>query len=338
MSTNLEGLMNRISALIAKADSTPFPEEAKTYRAKAEELLRKYRIEESELISTGGTEITPVVRRIDVSRSGAEFLNAHFWIWNAVARHCGIRSHEDWVRTGSKYGYVATAVGYDVDLRWAEMLFASALLVFGQHLEPEVDPNETDAENVYRLRSAGIPRNKIANMLWGASLGSQGAPAHGKAGRLYKEECERRGEQPIVSGRTVNAKTYREAYAQKFVTAFERRLREARDAANSSAGALVLVGRSEKVDEAFYKLFPHLRPKTAPETTEVTVSGGSGKTKALSKTEQARIHRLYYGPAAQAAGSAARVAAAKVRLDRSTTAADRLAERHDRSEQPELNA
>jgi hypothetical protein len=337
MSTNLEGLMNRISALIAKADSTSFPEEAKTYRAKAEELLRKYRIEESELITTGATEITPVARKIDVSRSGAEFLNAHFWIWNAVAKHCGVRSHADWQRSGGVYGYVATAVGYDVDLRWAEMLFASALLVFGQHLEPEVDPNETDAENVYRLRSAGIPRNRIANLLWGASMGSDGAPAHGKAGKLYKEECERRGEGALVSGRQVNAKTYREAYAQKFVIAFERRLRESRDAANSDDGALVLLGRADKVDEAFYTLFPDLRPKPATEETVTVSAGRKGKERGISKAERARIDRLYHGPAARAAGTAAKDAAAKVRLDRSTTAADRLAE-HPSSTAPELNA
>jgi hypothetical protein len=320
--SNLDGMMNRIAALIAKAESSEFPEEAKTFRAKAEELLRKYRIEESELISTGEAAITPRSKKIDVSRAGAEFLSEHYWIWNAVAKHCGVRFHAVWVRTGEKHGYAATAVGYDVDLRWAEMLFASALLVFGQSLEPEYNPAETAEENIYRLRSAGIDRQSIAEKVFGRKGAHQGA----SVGRIYKEECARRGETAAVSGRTVNAKTYRAIYARRFVDAFERRLREARDAANSDAGALVLVGRSAKVDETFYKLFPQYAPK--PKTNEPAVTATSSKpSKGLTKAERERINREHYGPAARAAATAANAAAGKVRLDRSTTHTDRLEER-----------
>lgn len=326
--TNVEAMMRRIAALIAKADSTEFPEEAKSLRAKAEELLTRYRIEESDLISSGELATTPVSRKIDVTSMSTEFRNDHYWMWQSVARHCGLRSHEDWgTNSAGIRGYVATAVGYDVDIRLAEMIFQSALLVFGQHLEPEVDPKDSDAVNVYRLRSAGIPRNQIARLMWCASLGSDGAAAHAKAGRLYKEECERRGEDATVSGRAINATTYRKAYAKRFSMEFSRRLREARDAADSVGGGLVLVGRAAKVDEAFYTLFPAYRPTPEPEGAEEVVSPHSeAKSKGLTKAQLLKIEREYYGPAAKAASAAAVNAVAQVRLDR-TNRADRLEER-----------
>jgi hypothetical protein len=314
MTIDLNAIMRRITGLLAKAESSEFPEEAKSLRAKAEELLAKYRLEEEELIAESG-EILPIFREIPVTRTGAEFQNQHYWLFQFIAKHCGVRFNADWKSLDGKYGYVAGCVGYDVDIRLLELIFSSALLVFAQCLEPEIDPRQSDAENVYRLRSAGIPRNRIANLLWGASMGSDGAPAHGKVGRLYKEECERRGVNAAVSGRAVNAKTYRAAYADHFTYAFDRRLTEARDAANAAVGALVPVGRAERVEEAFYTRYPNLRPKPATAQAEASTAT-SAKSKELTKAELARLKRRYYGPAAQAASGAAKAAAAKVRLDR----------------------
>ncbi len=325
MTIDLNSIMRKIAALLANADNeATTPEAAKTYRAKAEELLAKYRLEEEELIAETG-EILPIFREIVVTRSGAEFMNQHFWLFQYVAKHCGVRHSTDWKRVDGKYGYVAGVVGYDVDVRLCELIFSSAILVFGQCLEPEIDPKQTDAENVYRLRSAGIPRNRIANLLWGASMGSDGAPAHGKAGKLYKEECERRGENAAVSGRAINAKTYRAAYADHFTYAFNRRLREARDAADAVVGSIVPVGRAERVEEAFYARFPNLRPATTTEVEETAPGGKPAKTKAISKAEMERLDRKYYGAAARAASGAAKEAASKVRLDRAGQA-DRLDE------------
>jgi len=327
MTIDLNGIMRKITALLANADNeATTPEAAKIYRAKAEELLAKYRLEEEELIAESG-EILPIFREIPVTRTGAEFKNQHYWLFQFIAKHCGVRFNADWKSLDGQYGYVAGCVGYDVDIRLLELIFSSALLVFGQCLEPEIDPRQSDAENVYRLRSAGIPRNRIANLLWGASMGSDGAPAHGKAGRLYKEECERRGVNAAVSGRAVNAKTYRAAYADHFTYAFNRRLAEARDAANAAVGALVPVGRAERVEEAFYARYPNLRPKPATAQAEASNAAPAKQenSKELTKAELARLKRRYYGPAARAASGAAKAAAAKVRLDRAGHA-DRLDE------------
>lgn len=322
MATNLDAMMRKIAGLIANADNpATTPEAAKTYRAKAEELLLKYRLEEADLIAEDPTKVVPIFKKIQVTLNGVEFINEHYWLWTRTARHCGIRFVMKWERDGARYGYVAHVVGYDVDVRLAELIFNSAILVFGQCLEPEVRPELSDAENVYALRSAGIPRNKIANMLWGASLGSDGAPAHGKVGKLYKEECARRGEDPRVSGRTVNHATYRKAYANAFVDQFSYRLWEARQASDSATGAMVLKDRESRLDEAFYGRFPDQRPK--PESEQPAPSSAetkTTKTRAVSKASLARYDRLYESDAALAATSAAKTAVSKIRLDRAGSA------------------
>jgi hypothetical protein len=313
---DLAGTMRRISGLIAKAESTEFPEEATSLRAKAEELMARYRIEEEELISSStAVTIAPVTRNVPLTTHQSQFRNEHVWLWAAIARHCGIRYHATYLVEDNEYVYVAMAVGYDIDIRLAEMLYSSARLVFGANLEPEVNPNETDAQNIYRLRSAGIDRQTIAERVFGRKGHAEGL----KVGQLYREECARRGEAPKVTGRNVNAKTYREAYAQEFVTAFSSRLRVARDAADAAVGALVSVGRAERVEEAFYTLFPAYRPLPQPEVAE-DKTAKPRKERGMTKADLARVNRMYFGPAAQLARGAARQAAEHVELGRPTPA------------------
>lgn len=317
---DLAGTMRRISALLAKAESTEFPEEAASLRAKAEELMARYRIEEEELIaSSTATTVMPIMREVPLTTYASEFRNEHSWLWSAIARHCGVRYCTSYV-VGEDGAYVWTAkvIGYDIDIRLAEMLYSSARLVFGANLEPEVNPSESDAENIYRLRSAGIDRQTIAERVFGRKGHVEGL----KVGQVYRDECARRGEEPKVSGRNINAKTYREAYAQEFVTAFSSRLRTARDAADAAVGALVSVGRAERVQEAFYTAFPEYRPQPKPETAEATTTkpGKPRKERGLTKAELARMDRMYHGPAARAARASARDAADQVELQRPTPA------------------
>ena len=320
---NLDKIMRIAAGLIAKSDSSRalgFDAEAETYAAKAQELIIRYRIEEEQLIMEDGT-ILPVRRMIPYTTYNSEFRHEHGWLWAAIARHCGVRYVTQWNRDTREWE--ADTVGYDVDIRLAELLYNSARLVFGAHLEPEVDPKLSDRDNVYRLRSAGIERNKIAQKMWGADLGKSGHSAHAKVGRLYAEACAERGEDATVSGRRVSAKTYREVYAREFVTAVERRLRLARDAADAAVGALVSVDRAARVEEAFYTAYPSYRPQTQeedPAESKAVKVTKARKPRAISKATEARWDRLYYGPTATAARRAAKRAAEDVELQRPTSA------------------
>lgn len=317
----LETIMRMVQGLIAKAEDRACTEaEKEIYTAKAQQLIQEYRLEEEQLIAADGS-VKPTRRMVEIAKLSSEFRHEHGWLWSAIARHCGVRYVQKW--NSAEKVWEADTIGYDVDIRLAEILFVSSRLVFGAHLEPEVDASLSDMENVYRMRSAGMERNRIAQKLWGADLGKAGHSAHARVGRLYAEACQARGEDPVVSGRQVSAKTYREVYAREFVTAVERRLRLARDAADAAAGALVSVGRAERVDEAFYTAYPSYRPVPPSEEdmkAEAKVTRRKGRERGITKADRARIERLYYGPTATAARRSAHRAAEDVELERPTAA------------------
>jgi hypothetical protein len=264
MLTKVRGLLDTADSL---ADSNP--EAAANYRAKAEELMVKYRIEEEELLAKDPTSVSPLwgdVPLVGYSPFQAQYHHMFYYI----ARHCGIEAHYEWAYPEGKATIYARTVGYEADLRYAEALFTSARLVFSERLEPSVNRSLSEEENIYRLRSAGIERVRIADMIWG--LGSRNdKKLLGKIGRVYKAECLKRGEQPAVAGRGVSGAAYREMYAEQFVATLRDRLWRARQSAGAGGG-LVLHGRDQRVKEAFYERFPQYAPKPeldAATSTEV---------------------------------------------------------------------
>lgn len=305
-------ILARIRKLLDLAEhpNTP-PAEAELSRARAEHLMREYRVEEEQAIAADPQSLTPVNRVVDVTDSD-EFGSHYATLLAWIGRHVGICVRSSWAWDGKGYLVKATVVGYDSDIRLAELLFTQARMAFGEHLEPKVDPTLSDQENAYRLRRAGLERNRVANLLWGASVGSDGAQAHGRVAKLYKAECEARGERAALSGRGVNAKLYRKEYADGFLSRFYARLRQARDAADRIGGLPALHGREERVNEAFYAIFPDERP--APASAPVKASGKASKPYRITKADERRMARRMR-PEAQAARNAGRSAADTVAID-----------------------
>lgn len=259
-----DSMMAKVRALLDKAESTEFAAEADAYRTKAEELMAKYRIEIEDLLAgktlaEGIAAPSPIPFDTQVCRNG-QFSGHYAHMWGQVVTHVGVRSHTRWVYSGGEPIWTAEGVGFDADVQYAELLYTAARMAFSERLEPKVDAKLSDQENVYRLRSAGIERVRIADIMWG----NTDKVFLGRVGRMYKAECALRNETPALSGRGVTGAAYREAYANEFIFEFARRLQAAR-----SGGSGVALGNRETVlSEAFYQRFPHLRPKAAVEGGE----------------------------------------------------------------------
>jgi uncharacterized protein DUF2786 len=255
------GKLAQIRALMDKAERTDNPNEQAAFQAKAEELMLKYRVAEEELIAKDQTALMPIPFDIKVS-GRSQYLNHYAQMFGAIARHTGIKHAFEWTydTEGSSVAE-ARGVGYASDVEYADLLFTQARLTFMERLEPKIKPDLDDQTNVYRLRSAGIERIRIADMMWG----NTDKVFLGRVGRLYKAECASRGEEALLSGRGVTGAAYRAQYADQFVTTLTVRLYQAQDSAGRAGGGLVLHGRSERVTEAFYARFPNLRPKAAVE-------------------------------------------------------------------------
>lgn len=311
MAISTESALSKVRALLDRADhpNTP-PAEADSCRVKAEQLMRKYRIDEEDALAKDPQVLQPDLVEIKICESSNEFRSERYWMVAKIAEHNGVKLRYVW-----RSGYLLAAmVGYPIDLKLTEMMFTAAQMAFSEHLEPTVDPDASDQINAYRMRKAGMERNRIAARLWGSAMDD--GKAHGKVQRLYLAECRERDESPAVSGRGVNAKEYRKQYAYGFYRKLSQRLHAIRDGADSIGGRMELSGREERVAEEFYRRFPEERPVAV---AEQPAPSKPAKPRKLTKADQARIQRMR-APAVRAALLAGEQAASTVPLDGSQPA------------------
>jgi hypothetical protein len=311
----------KVRAMLDLADSEEalgHLDTAANHRATAERWMVKYRIEQEEAVAIDPASANPIQVDLDLVGYGSKYKSMYHTMWYHIARHCEVRSWEEYSYTEGGYVLRTHVVGYEEDVRYAEMLFTAARLVFQEKLEPRIDHALGDQVNVYRLRSAGIERVRIAEMMWG----NTDKVFLGRVGRLYKAECEQRGEPAMLSGRGVTGKAYREQYAEQFVATLSGRLWAARQAATATGGGLVLHGRKERINEAFYAFYPNQRPKPAlPAADEPEPCEKCAKSKRGCREHYIPVGRSSAGPdynsvAAERGRMAGRAAARDVRLNR----------------------
>jgi hypothetical protein len=114
-----ERMLGRIRAMLAKAESTEFAEEAEALSARAQELMAKYSIDHALLAAESGREETPCGRRIAVDNP-YEAPKATLLQTVAQANRCRVV----WSR---ELGLV-TVIGFPADLDAVELLFTSLLV------------------------------------------------------------------------------------------------------------------------------------------------------------------------------------------------------------------
>ena len=108
-------VLGRVRALLAKAESTDFPEEAEALTAKAHELMARYAIDHVG-VDPGSK---PGLHRLAVD---PPYPSAKFLLLGGIAR--ANRCEALW----SKHEGVATVVGFPVDVETVEILYTSLLI------------------------------------------------------------------------------------------------------------------------------------------------------------------------------------------------------------------
>ena len=269
MKKELEDILRKVQALLTRADhpNTPVPE-AESCRAKAEALMFKYRIEETQLDSSGHVQgIKPEWRTIDVCSNDSEYTSFYRMMASSVAQHVGIRGvfhviqREDGFKENGDAEYtmhvVMEAAGYDSDLGYAELLYTACRVAFQSKLEPKVDPSKSDEENAYIMRSAGMEGWRIAEAIYGSKEKTYCI----RARKLFKKYAESIGEDPtVLLGRGNTMKDFRKQYAEGFENELYYRLANMRSSRAQSEVGLVLKGRVDAINELFYDRYPQFRP------------------------------------------------------------------------------
>lgn len=112
-------MLEKVRALLAKAESTEFPEEAEALTGKAQELMARYQIDAALLAASTPTGDQPVGVRIGVDPPYEE-PKALLLQQVADANRCRV--------VWSKQFGFATVLGFDPDLRAVELLYTSLLV------------------------------------------------------------------------------------------------------------------------------------------------------------------------------------------------------------------
>lgn len=112
-------MLGRIRALLAKAESTEFPDEAEALTAKAQQLMAQHSIDEALLAASSGNRSDPVACRIGVDNP---YEAPKALLLDAVA--AANRARSLW----SKELGFCTVVGFPADLEAVELLYTSLLV------------------------------------------------------------------------------------------------------------------------------------------------------------------------------------------------------------------
>lgn len=266
-------MLERVRALMAKAASTTFPEEADAFRQKADQLMAEYAIEQwqvEELEAGRGTRPVPEKRMMNFDwwRTNP-FRSQLWWLFDAVGKHCRCKV----VTQKADYRDMAIPVfGIRSDLDWFDMLFTSLMIQMIQKVDPQPRPDMTLNENLAMMREAGMPWELAINRIIkmgetedyvieeGTTFDEVYEPwVHG-----YRRWCRATGHKQSK----VNQRTFRQAFAEGFAAEVSERLRrmarenETKWDMTHEAGSMALAVRDifQQVQEAVYAEWPDLRP------------------------------------------------------------------------------
>ena len=112
-------MLDRVRALLAKAESTDFPQEAEAFTAKAQELMARHRIDHALLVATTGERDRPATRRVAVDNP---YEAPKSLLLQVVAE--ANRCRAVWTK---RFAFT-TLVGFPADLDATELLFTSLLV------------------------------------------------------------------------------------------------------------------------------------------------------------------------------------------------------------------
>lgn len=243
MTTNTDRtkLIARVQALLDKAASTGFTAEAESFRAKADELMTKYIIEEHELrlAADPSEREAPTRATIFVASPGSPIGRQMATLAMAVADYCRCRIlfHN---LDSKRIDISAWLWGFPTDIDYFNMIFTSLSMQMANEMEPKPDPARSDVDNYEVLRMAGVPGARMAEVTgWPLS----------KVKRVRAEWMKVHG----TGNFAVAASTYVRSFAIGFTNEVRERLVALRHQAEttSTSTALVLADRSHEVDAAY---------------------------------------------------------------------------------------
>jgi len=253
---NLDNVLSKVRSLVQRAEhpSTP-PDEAATCRAKADELMFKYAIDQAQLRDSqpAASQTKPGKIVIDLCDAGIPYESNFTQLVMVICEHtrCAClflgaqmdRSALDaWKIVYGDFKVQAEVYGFESDLKYFEILYTTLLLHMSNGIDPRPDASRTDEENAYFLHNSGLNWGEIARLYYPAR-----DPQHGgwngvkvPSGEFYPGKVWKRAYDRYLRANkgtavslppkfTEAARTnWRQNFAESYVATLRRRLYMAR--------------------------------------------------------------------------------------------------------------
>jgi len=270
--------LRKVQALLAKAMSTPFEAEADTFRAKANEMMDKYRLEQWELAQVAAgrakSSLVPVRKDIQISwwyHERYTFKQALWTVFDECAKHCAIILAN---RKASRNEETMPAYGLESDIAFLEMLFTDLYIQMADKIKPEYKPDRSLGENVYRAKEAGMKYKDICHWIGRPDL-IRKVQRQNKWGdwkwkteidgiliREMKKYAKANG---LTVHKTINLDAYIEDFCTSYAWAVRSKLHEMRtgEVRGGDSMALAIRDITDLSREAMFEDFPDLRPHPA---------------------------------------------------------------------------
>ncbi|MFH9351722.1 DUF2786 domain-containing protein [Kitasatospora sp. NPDC017646] len=168
-------MLARIRALLAKAESTEYPEEAEALTAKAQQLMAQHSIDEALVAAATAARDTPAALRIGVDNP---YEGPKTMLLDAVA--AANRCRVVWAK---EFGF-CTVIGFDGDLDGVELLYTS-LLVQATHALNKAGSGKDSRSKAFRQSFLVAYAARIRERLTTATERTTSAAA---AGRHLRED------------------------------------------------------------------------------------------------------------------------------------------------------
>ena len=241
-----EDIIRKVQALLDKAASSGFTAEAEAFRAKADELMTRFIIEDHELREAGSVadREKPSTKRLNGIVSGGSPIKQQIAeLAGHVARYCGVEV----VYYGMRHGQANLSImayGFKAELDYFEMLLTSLMVQMANEMEPKYDPDLSVIDNMDNFRGAGVGWDRLFQV-----FKANGVP---KAQAMSFRQVWLKMN---PGSRNLTPTTFLRSFAEGFTMKVSHRLwelKQARKSSLSDSKALVLVDRSIEV-RAFFE-------------------------------------------------------------------------------------
>lgn len=262
-------ILIRIRGLLAQAGDLKGTTEAErdAFRAKADELMTKYAVEEFEAMQAGRIIHKPESRRVNIDWyfHWDNDVDARTWTFSLFY---AVYDHARCVVVRSQVTHLGImCAGFKGDLDYADMLFTSLMLQLMAAIDPKPDPAFSYHENLERMRAAGFNWNEAwERMMLAPSLLPDyifrlpsDRQQRDRMTRDYRSWCRRTGREQNYA----NHATFRRNFALGYASRVGQRLREMRSAqneGNSGKFEIVLRDVRKTVEDFVHDTYAETRP------------------------------------------------------------------------------